>query len=58
MRYKMKPIFGKMVTADFYPDDANGDYIQITIAAPYDTNVSPGEVVLLDKDEYLALIKN
>jgi len=58
MRYKIKPIFGKMATADFYPDDGKGDYIEITITAPVDTNVLPGEVVLLDKDEYLALIKN
>jgi len=57
MVYKMKPIFGEMLTADFYPDDANGKYIEIAITAPIDTNVLPGEVVLLDKEEYLALIK-
>lgn len=53
----IKPIFGKMTTADFYPKDAKGKYIEITITAPFDTKVWPGEVVLLDKDEYLKLKK-
>ena len=55
-KFTMKPVFAKMATADFYPEDANGKYIEITVTAPVDTTVLPGDVVILDKDEYLALI--
>ena len=57
-KHKMKPIFGKMLTADFYPEGANEEYITITITAPFDTKVLPGDVVLMDKEEYLNLVRD
>lgn len=55
---RRKPIFAQMASADFYPEGAEEKYIKITVAAPFDTIVLPGEVVIIDKDEYLDLIKN
>ncbi len=54
---KQKPIFARMASADFYPEGAEDKYIEITVTAPFDTIVLPGDVVIIDKDEYLALIK-
>lgn len=56
-KFVMKPVFAKMATADFYPEGANEKYIEITVQAPFDTEVFPGDVVILDANEYKKLIQ-
>lgn len=54
---KQKPIFATMSSADFYPEGANKEYIEITVAAPFDTIVLPGKVVIISEEDYLRLTK-
>jgi hypothetical protein len=53
---KQQPIFATMACADFYPEGAEEKYIEITVTAPFNTIVFPGEVVIISKEDYLVLI--
>lgn len=37
---------GVIASADFYPDDGDGTYIEITIQAPKSAHVYPGQVTI------------
>jgi len=52
---KQKPIFATMATADFYPEGAEGKYIEITVTAPFDSIPMAGKVVILAEEEFVKL---
>lgn len=49
-------IFGKMSSADFYPK-GTGNEIDVIVAAPKDTRVFPGELVIVEKEIYQELLE-
>lgn len=53
---KYNIIFGKMSSADFYPKGRNNE-IDVIIAAPKDTKVFAGNVVVIDKEIYQELLE-
>ena len=48
---KKKPIKATMLEADFYPEGGDGTYIHITVKAPFDSEVCPGEVTITYDEE-------
>lgn len=56
-KLKMSPIPARMVSADFYPEDGDGTFIHITVKAPFDSRVLPGDVYIISADEYTSLMK-
>lgn len=54
-KIKMKPTLVSMSSADFYPEGAGGEYIEITVCAPFKTVVLPGNMFLIDEEEYYKL---
>lgn len=45
-------VYGRIVGADFYPDDADEGEVVIRVAIPARHKVGPGRVVVIDADEF------
>lgn len=52
----MKPVFAKMSSINFYPEDVPAGCVEITCIAPGDTEAFAGHVVILPIYRYKELM--